>query len=55
MDLDKLILGGHSFGGMTAMQYARKDPRIKALFTLDPWLYPRKAEIEKGEFKIDLP
>ena len=39
LDLDKLIAGGHSFGGLSAMLAARKDKRVKALFTFDPWVW----------------
>ena len=37
--LDKLVLAGHSFGGMTAIATARLDKRVKACLTLDPWLF----------------
>ena len=32
-------MGGHSFGGMTAILVTKKDKRVKACITLDPWLY----------------
>ena len=39
LDLDKLIIGGHSFGGLSSILAAREDPRIKAVFTFDPWVW----------------
>ncbi len=39
LDLDNIVVGGHSFGGMTAIAAARSDDRIKACITLDPWVY----------------
>ena len=39
---------GHSFGGMTAMLVAQEDPRIKGVFTMDPWLWCRIDEIQKN-------
>lgn len=41
MDLERLIIGGHSFGGMTAIEVAANDERIKAVFSFDPWLWAR--------------
>lgn len=41
LNLNKLVLGGHSFGGMTAIEVAAHDQRVKALFSFDPWLWPR--------------
>jgi hypothetical protein len=41
-----LILGGHSFGGLTAISVAEKDTRIKAIFTFDPWIWARNDDIE---------
>ena len=30
MDLSKLICGGHSFGGLTAISVTSQDPRVRA-------------------------
>ncbi len=48
-DIDKLVIGGHSFGGMTAIAAANYDRRIKACVTLDPWLYVYHKEINSAE------
>jgi len=45
IDQYRLIGAGHSFGGMTAIATASLDSRIKALITLDPWLYVKHKEI----------
>ena len=39
IDIKKLIIGGHSFGGMTAIHTALNDDRVSLVATLDPWLY----------------
>jgi hypothetical protein len=39
LDLDKLVLGGHSFGGMTSLSVTEEDERVKAHFGLDTWLW----------------
>lgn len=43
--MSKLIVSGHSFGGGTAIAVAEADPRVKALLTHDPWLYPLEYDI----------
>jgi cephalosporin-C deacetylase-like acetyl esterase len=55
MDLDRLVIGGHSFGGMTAIATAKMDPRIKACITMDPWLYVYHNEINRGDFSLNVP
>ena len=37
LDLSKLTMIGHSFGGMTALKVCAVEPRIKACLTMDPW------------------
>ena len=41
IDKDKLVLGGHSFGGMTAISVTEKDKRVKAMFCFDAWTWAR--------------
>jgi dienelactone hydrolase len=55
IDTSRLIITGHSFGGITAINLAKSDARIKLCATLDPWLYAYHNEIIKGEYKLDLP
>ena len=40
LDLSKLTMIGHSFGGMTALKVCAVEPRIKACLTMDPWFIP---------------
>lgn len=52
LDLSKLILSGHSFGGMTCIETARNEPvRVKACLTFDPWLYCLMNEIKSSALK----
>ncbi len=48
-------MGGHSFGGMTALAVAERDERIKAVFGLDAWLWCIHERIQCGEFKLNVP
>ena len=45
LDLDKLVVSGHSFGGITAISSAVKDKRIKACLPMDAWFFPVSDEI----------
>jgi platelet-activating factor acetylhydrolase len=40
LDLQKVAVAGHSYGGSTAMVAVHKDERIKACAVLDSWLSP---------------
>ena len=55
LDEEKLTVSGHSFGGMTALRLAQTDTRVKAVLTIDPWLYPVNKEVMDGSFKISVP
>ena len=49
IDLEKIAVGGHSFGGATAIHSAKTDKRVKACFILDGWITPiPKATIKSG-------
>jgi hypothetical protein len=39
IDARALVAAGHSFGGATAIAFARADARIAAAVTHDPWLH----------------
>ena len=56
--MKELILGGHSFGGLTAVATASSLPEIdrpKAVLTLDPSLYAFCDEIIAGDYKVPCP
>lgn len=55
LDLDKLIMAGHSFGGMTAIDVALHDERVKAIWTFDPWLWCIHEDITQKKVKIKQP
>jgi len=55
IDLDKIVLGGHSMGGMTTIEASKDEKRIKAVFTFDPWLWCRLDEIRDHSYGIDQP
>ena len=45
MDLNKIAVGGHSYGGATAITASYKDKRIRACFNLDGWISPIPKDI----------
>ena len=53
--MNKLIISGHSFGGMTAIAVGNSDKRVKACLTLDPWFFSYHKEMEEGTYKINIP
>ena len=55
LDLSKLILGGYSFGGLTALCTAKKDERIKLVCTLDPFHFSHVEEVLAGELALKVP
>ena len=49
INLKKIAVGGHSYGGATAIYSAKTDKRIKTCFVLDGWISPvPKPIIELG-------
>ena len=44
MDLDKVAIGGHSFGGATTVLAMASDPRFKVGVALDSWMFPLREE-----------
>ena len=50
LDLQKLLMTGHSMGGATALRVGNSDKRVKSILTHDPWLAPLSQEIVEGTF-----
>lgn len=59
MDMTKLTMMGHSFGGMTSLEVARKYPEdVKYCVSLDPYFMHRQEELlvnNYGTFFINQP
>lgn len=55
LDLNKLIVGGHSFGGMSAAYTAFREPRVKMLFGFDAWIWAALSKVHAGKFIIKQP
>jgi dienelactone hydrolase len=58
LDMDELVLMGHSFGGITVMLASAtcKDDEVpRACITMDPWQYACASEFLNGEYKIKCP
>lgn len=39
IDISKIVVSGHSFGGITAFRAMQINEKVKAAITFDPWLY----------------
>ena len=52
MDTGRLVVGGHSFGGLTALSVADRDPRVKAVFTFDPWVWAKNDDINRNNMLV---
>jgi len=53
LDLSSLIVAGHSFGGMTAIETAVLEPeRVKTCITMDPWLFTRHQAILNKDYRL---
>lgn len=44
LDLENLVMMGHSFGGATALNAVSKRKEFKYCILLDPWMFPIKDE-----------
>ena len=45
LDMSKLIVSGHSFGGGTTLGVTAADSRVTASIPSDPWLWPYHKDI----------
>lgn len=52
MDTSKLTVGGHSFGGMSAVYTAFREPRIKAVFGFDAWVWAVLTKVLASKFIV---
>lgn len=53
INMDELVLCGHSFGGLTALLTAAKlGPLCKAVCVMDPFLHAYEEECCSGELYI---
>ena len=44
IDLTRISVVGHSFGGAAAVMLAQMDPRVTSVVALDPWMWPLGRE-----------
>jgi len=54
IDLNKLTMMGHSFGGLTALEASWEYfDEIKYCVSLDPWFYPNTDDVKNGKFTVN--
>jgi len=53
--MDQLVICGHSFGGMTALQVAKEDSRPQACLGLDSWVWVIHEEMDRKEWFLTIP
>lgn len=44
LDFSDTVVMGHSFGAATGFFAASRDPRIRAVVAMDPWMYPLPSQ-----------
>ena len=49
------MLGGHSFGGLTSVAVAAQEPRVKAVFGFDAFLWPILDEVKSDSIILNQP
>jgi platelet-activating factor acetylhydrolase len=56
INMSELVLGGHSFGGMTMIYTAslKLKYKIKTLWVFDPWMFPFHEEIIAGKLCVNV-
>jgi len=54
-NLDKLIVGGHSFGGMSSVYSAFREKRVKAVFGFDAWVWAVLSKVYAAKFIVRQP
>jgi predicted esterase len=53
IDIDQLVIAGHSFGGITALMTAAKlGKKCRACCVMDPWFYAYHEQFSSGEISI---
>ena len=58
VDMEELVLMGHSFGGITAMMVAAMcadNEQPRACLTMDPWLFAHSDDFDSGKFSLKCP
>ena len=54
LDLQKIALGGHSYGGATAILSTQRDKRIQSCFALDGWINPLPDSIIENGLNVPI-
>ncbi|CAK4082705.1 unnamed protein product [Aphanomyces euteiches] len=54
IDVDRLAVAGHSFGGATALTTAHLDKRVKAVVGLDIWMQPLDKEVVNAGLAVPI-
>jgi hypothetical protein len=57
VNMSELILGGHSFGGITQLLTATRltKAQLKAVWVFDPWMFPLHEDFSSGKLRISVP
>lgn len=58
VDMDELVLAGHSFGGITAINSSfqlSQAEQPRAVLVMDPWLYATAEDIQSGKVHLKCP
>ena len=56
LNMEELVLAGHSFGGITAITTAASlKEQPKAVFVMDPWFFANHELFQTGKLKLQCP
>lgn len=47
LDFERLTVGGHSFGGITALKVGKVNKEVKSCIVYDPWFMVEREKILK--------
>ena len=52
VDLERVAVMGHSFGGITAINACLDNEKVKAVVALDPWFSPVGDQVAAKKYKL---
>lgn len=53
LDMKRLAVIGHSFGGITALHTGINNPKVMAVVSLDPWYLPVHKLVELKRYHLN--
>ena len=51
LDLERIVVAGHSFGGITSIESGLINKKVSGVIALDPWFLPVHKQVEEKKYK----